>query len=234
MRTQVTPLLNIFNSLIREGFEKFGRYYSSYRGIVSNVDDPDKFGRVKVVVPQVTGKFELDYWAWPKGNFSGKGYGSQVIPQKGDMVWVSFEMGNPRKPLWEHGHFSFRPDGKTPEKPTDLGNVKNFWFKTPNGHIIEFDDENGRIVLTPNDVFLVGDKNVTEKAVLGNKLVDKLEELCDAVKTIATNAASITVPTAVGPSGVPANASNFIQVNTEVTALKAQLEQILSEVMKLK
>lgn len=57
-----------------------------------------------------------------------------------------------------------------------------------------------------------------ESSVLGESLKSKLEELIDAIVTL-------TVPTAVGPSGPPVNSAQF-------TNIKSQLESILSEKIK--
>lgn len=62
-------------------------------------------------------------------------------------------------------------------------------------------------------------KDTLEKAVLGETLKTKLEELIDAIL-------AITVPTALGPSGTPINAAQF-------STIKSQLDQILSNVNTL-
>ena len=250
MKNPFEPIWNVLNAIFREGLEKFGRYYSSYRGFVFDNEDPEGFGRLKLIIPQITGKAPLEYWAWPKGQFSGEGYGMQITPQKGDMVWVEFEMGNPRVPIWDYGHFSFKEDGKTPQKPDieELKSLKNFWFMTPDGHRIELDDENMQIVVTLLEKLMLGDKDVTEPVPLGNILKEKLETLCTKTATACTKAqsmntkiATITVPTAVGPSGVPVNAADFVslaadfaQIKADVDTLKGELDEILSEVIFVK
>ena len=75
-----------------------------------------------------------------------------------------------------------------------------------------------RIVETCSDIRL-GSENVTESAVLGNKLKTQLENLIDSIT-------SLTVPTAFGPSGTPINSSAF-------TSIKNQLSSILSQKVKL-
>lgn len=154
-------MIEIFNKLLTQGIEAFGRYYGSYRGYVIDNEDPEGFGRLKIMVPQITGIDVIDYWAWPKGVYSGKGYGSQIIPEKKDMVWVEFEYGSPRKPIWMHGHFANQIDDKTSEKPDELKDIKNFWFKTPGGHIVEMDDTNQWVkVTTSKGVTLQMDEDV--------------------------------------------------------------------------
>ena len=118
------------------GLEYFGRYYSRYRGFVYDRNDPEHRGRLRLVIPTTTRKEPMEYWA-PGIHYAGKGYGSQVIPKTGDVVWVTFEHGDPRFPIWEHGYF-----GKG-EDDDRLHGYDNHWFKTPAGHIVELDDTLG-------------------------------------------------------------------------------------------
>lgn len=141
----IEQIYKIFNDLSLYGLEKLGLYLSKYRGFVANVDDPQGYGRLQLQVPDVYGDSTYTYWAWPSSNFSGIGYGSQVLPQTNDLVWVEFERGNPKKPIWSHGHF-----GKN-EKPLNLRNPKNYWFKTPGGHLVELDDDTRAITITDSN-----------------------------------------------------------------------------------
>lgn len=43
-----------------------GSYTGLYRALVADSNDPDNLGRVKLIVPQVTGETHTD-WAWPIG-----------------------------------------------------------------------------------------------------------------------------------------------------------------------
>jgi len=131
----MNPLIQVIKSIARYGLESFGKYYSTYRGYVFDVEDPENLCRLKVIVPQV-GKQPFNVWAWPKNSFNGKGYGSQCLPQKGDLVWVSFEGGCPEVPLWEHGHRGRKeiPDGD------EFKDKKSYWFKTPKGNWVNFYD----------------------------------------------------------------------------------------------
>ena len=120
------------------GFEYFGVFYGKYRGVVVSNQDPEKLGRLKVNVPQISGKNIMETWAWPCGLVGGDDFGVFFIPPKGASVWVSFENGDPNHPIWEGGHWS---RGKTPEvvkrtKPS------NRVFQTK-GWILEMDDEEG-------------------------------------------------------------------------------------------
>lgn len=124
------------------GLEHFGRYYGIYKGFVSDNDDPEGLGRLKLSVPQVYGNGKTyEYWAFPKGMYAGKGYGQFVIPEKGDAVWVQFENGDSRFPVWEFGWFG---RGEVPEGASPSVKI----FKTPSGHTIMLDDANDSIEIT--------------------------------------------------------------------------------------
>ena len=130
-------LAELFNTLITVGLERFNLYYSEYRGIVVDNKDPENLHRVKLQVPQVFGQYTLDYWAWPKNIRANKDEGFQMLPKKNEIVWVSFEHGNPRRPVWSYG---YRGDGDyIDEELTDPNIV---WFKTRAGHKIVVDDTN--------------------------------------------------------------------------------------------
>lgn len=142
------PLTQFIKNITFKGLEKYGRYYSSYRGFVINNEDPESFNRLQLKVPNVYGNDIMTEWAWPK-TFSGPQYGCQNIPEKKEMVWVEFEQGDVRRPIWNYGHFG-KPGGKH-DIPEALRNIKNRWFKTPGGHLIEFDDNDDEIRLTHSD-----------------------------------------------------------------------------------
>ena len=136
----MSPIVKILNDLIYNGFEYFGKYYSKYRAFVVSNEDPLHYNRIKVEVPGIMGLNEL--WVYGTNQFSGKGYGAQILPQVGEVVWIEFEQGNPNKPIWSHGHFG---EGDIPK---ELQNPKIFWFKTPKGLLAEMDDDKDEIRLT--------------------------------------------------------------------------------------
>jgi hypothetical protein len=80
----------------------------TYCGVVENVKDPEKLGRVKVRVPHVYGFIGQNDLPWampagmPAGNSSAAG-GFSHLPEVGDQVLVRFLDGEPEKPIWEWG-----------------------------------------------------------------------------------------------------------------------------------
>jgi len=146
----MNPITEFIKNIVYKGLEKYGRYYSSYRGFVIKNEDPESLNRLQLKVPNVYGDNTYEYWTYPKNCFSGPGYGCQVIPEKGDMVWVEFEMGDVRRPIWSHGHFG-KTAGNHDIQNKSLRNIKSYWFKTPGGHSIEFIDNPSEIRIVSKD-----------------------------------------------------------------------------------
>jgi uncharacterized protein involved in type VI secretion and phage assembly len=66
-------------------------------GIVTNNNDPDTRGRVKVSLPWLSPAYESD-WARVAQFGAGKKSGALFTPEVGDEVLVGFEFGDPRRP----------------------------------------------------------------------------------------------------------------------------------------
>lgn len=83
--------------------DEFGnrRFPGTYRGVVTETNDPLNKGRVKVQVPQVLAS-TVTNWAWPIVPVSNI---EASIPAIGEGVFVTFEGGDPSFPLWS-GRFS--------------------------------------------------------------------------------------------------------------------------------
>lgn len=122
------------------GLESLGLYYSSYRAFVVDNEDPEFLGRLKLRAPQIHGDEIPDLWAYSRGIYSGAGVGFFAIPAKGEMVWISFESGDVRKPIWEYGHFG---TGDMPDAMKNNGTKPtNQVWQSYSGHRIELDDNN--------------------------------------------------------------------------------------------
>jgi phage baseplate assembly protein gpV len=117
---------------LEAGIEK---RYGKYRGLVTNVDDPAKMGRIKAKIPKLLGNYDCN-WAMPCVPFAGDSHGIQFLPQIGDGVWIEFENGDPNKPIWVG--FWWKPE----TLPTSLkGSYQpgNRYIWLPDGSYIEFD-----------------------------------------------------------------------------------------------
>lgn len=138
------PLVEIFIDIIYNGLEKFGKYYSTYRAWVIDNDDPQKLQKLKLIIPGIRNN-PSDKWVPPCNVFYGINWGSQCIPPKGALVWVEFEKGDPNYPIWRHGYPGTDDTRVTPDR---LKSVNNFWFMTPQGSIVEMNDDLGTITVT--------------------------------------------------------------------------------------
>ena len=161
---------DFIEKIVYYGLESIGKYYSSYRGYVVDKDDPDNMGRILVQVPVIARGKTISIWAWPKHVFSGSGYGIQVLPPKGDMVWVEFESGNSSSPMWFHGHFALD------EKPEEFASPQVYGFKSPKGQIIIIDDRDDVEKIIINHGENAGLVKVIELTEMMNKNEQKINE----------------------------------------------------------
>lgn len=141
------PLVSALKDMVYFGMETFGRYYSCYRAFVSSNEDPLILQRLQLVIPEIGGSTPYTYWAIPKGVFSGVGYGAQIVPRRGDLVWVEFERGHPDAPIYSLGHFGH---DEIPVDDPDLADVNCIWLKSPYGHLIKINDTKKYISISTN------------------------------------------------------------------------------------
>jgi hypothetical protein len=126
---------SILANIRKFGLEFVGLYYGSYPAYVINNEDPRGMNMIQVSLPTLLNPTSELPWALPKGVFSGDNYGAQCLPVVGDMVWVEFQMGRLKNPIWSH---YFPSKGS---KPEEFKSTKVYGFKTPKGHIITLDDD---------------------------------------------------------------------------------------------
>ena len=77
------------------------RLHGNVIGVVTNNNDPDTLGRVKVGFPWLAPDYESD-WARCVQSSMGKEWGNLFVPEVGDEVLVGFEFGDARRPyiMW--------------------------------------------------------------------------------------------------------------------------------------
>lgn len=75
-------------------------YFGMYQGVVCNIKDPEKRGRIKVTCPKVLGEKIESAWCDPCIPVSYDGGGDICIPKIDETVWVMFIEGNPNKPVY--------------------------------------------------------------------------------------------------------------------------------------
>jgi uncharacterized protein involved in type VI secretion and phage assembly len=203
-------------------------------GIVSNNNDPKKWGRVRVKFPTLTEEHESN-WARVVSAGAGTARGFDCLPEVNDEVLVAFEHGDIHRPYVIGGVWN--GTDAPPEVVTDSvvnGKVRLRTFKTRLGHKLQFVEE---------------DKAPTKKGVYLNTIgghnlrlndSDKFAELettgghkfraDDSTKVISlTSTGDITVKT--GTSGttkdLTINAANMTLTATTNITLKVGSSKIV-------
>lgn len=134
--------MNLFNVLVdRESKDAIaGRIYGAVIGIVTNNEDPEGLGRVKVKFPWLSAD-EESTWARLATLMAGNERGIYFLPEVDDEVLVIFEQGDVRFPyiigaLWNG-------KDKPPTTNTD-GNNNIREIVSRSGHVIRLNDEEGK------------------------------------------------------------------------------------------
>jgi hypothetical protein len=108
------------------------RYYGKYRSFVTDNDDPEVQGRLRLTIPSVLGDSETA-WAMPCLPFGGVGYGLYLVPEVGAAVWAEFEEGDLSRPIWTGVLHTSPPGEEMTGPPVRV-------LRTPGGHVLLFDD----------------------------------------------------------------------------------------------
>lgn len=194
---------------VQNGLEYFGMYYGMYRATVADNNDPEYLGRLKVKVPQIYSDVP-EKWVFPRGVIGGKKGGQNWLPSVGDHIWITFENGNPKYPIWEYGWWT---KDTLPERakrnPQD-----SYLFYTPNGNYIELNDEKDYVRIENKKGFVT---EINQKGVYigssSKNLFDVLDKLIKAAENTKTS-------TNLGPQP-------FINV-AEWSAVKTEFENFLT------
>jgi uncharacterized protein involved in type VI secretion and phage assembly len=111
--------------------------FGPYRGIVTNVNDPEGLGRIRAKVHELFGDEGETDWAWPCVPFGGGGAGALTLPKTNDPVWIEFVAGDISRPVWKGFWFN-----KTDTPPEGAGPDLRV-FESKAGHRVEFGDAEG-------------------------------------------------------------------------------------------
>lgn len=190
-----------------------GRWYGVVVATVTDIDDPDGQGRVKVKLdwaPDAGGGDGYAAWARMATLFAGDNRGSWFIPDVGDEVLVAFEHGDPRRPYVLGGLWNGKD--KPPQSMSSGNNLKV--IRSRNGVKITLDDKSGQETLkleTPGGQKLTmkdGPGAVTIEDSNGNSV--KLETsgiTITAAAKVTVNASQVAV--SAGMVKVDAGMSTF-------------------------
>lgn len=156
------------------------RFYGLSVGLVTNNQDPENLGRVKVRFPWLPDQNE-SYWARVVTPMAGDNRGLYCLPEVNDEVLVAFEHGIVEFPyvlgaLWNG-------KDRPPETNADGQNNRRV-LKSRSGHIIRLDDSEGEekieiidktaqnsivINVQENSIVITAESNITLQAK-GGKL----------------------------------------------------------------
>ena len=114
-------------------------YFGKYRGVVTDVDDPNDQCRIRATVPAVLGD-QACGWAMPAAPFAGDGHGMVMLPKVGSGVWIEFEAGRLDNPIWSGAWWA---SGQRPEPKG--ANVRV--FVSEKGHKLILDDDADEVKL---------------------------------------------------------------------------------------
>lgn len=139
------------------------QYYGIYQAVVSNIKDPKKRGRIKVICPTVLCEAE-SAWCDPVVYPVCKDYdGDFCVPSVNEAVWIMFMNGDINKPVYLGGWYS---DNKTPVG-NDYSSVDKFRIISFNGSAIlmkkgtiELVSGNASILLKNTGVEITGNLKV--------------------------------------------------------------------------
>lgn len=113
---------------------------------VSDVNDPEHQGRVKLTFPWMSDDYVSD-WARTVQSGAGKDRGAMVVPEVGDEVLVAFEQQDPSRPYVIGGLFNGidKPkSGGIPVVDTGSGAINRRSFISRNGHRVDILDDTGK------------------------------------------------------------------------------------------
>jgi phage protein D/phage baseplate assembly protein gpV len=142
---------------------------------VTNLDDPDDLGRVKVKYPGLGTNPEIEsYWVRIAAPMAGPQRGFMCLPEVNDEVLIAFEHGDVSRPyivgaLWS----STDKPPKPKSEAIAQGKVNQRVLKTRAGHLIVLDDKQGEeqvsVTSKSGHTVILDDKSGSEKITIKDK-----------------------------------------------------------------
>lgn len=197
-------MADLVKTIVHQGIEALGRFYSIYRAIVVQNDDPLASNRLKVAIPGIQGGMTL--WALPRNQHGSEQTGFKYLaPAIGDVVYVSFEGGDPSKPLWEYHSWASGQMPKGLDAPYLCG------FITPNGISVIFDDSSGTL-----DLYLPGKARVFAK--------DRITVVSESTVQIASTDGTVAIN-----KGENGGAINIKDLTDKLNKLVGEVDDLRSK-----
>lgn len=159
------------------------RVFGVVTAVVTNNQDPEKLGRVKLKFPWLSEEEESD-WARVATPMAGKERGVFLLPEVEDEVLVAFERGDPHYPYVLGGLWS---QSAPPAQTNEDGKNDIREIRSRSGHVVRLNDRDGEetieiidgsqknsIVISSKDdtITITADADVTIESMNG-KLVLK-------------------------------------------------------------
>lgn len=199
-------MINIKELLMERGIESLGRFYSIYRGMVMDNNDPNHMNSLQVAIPEVQGGIIV--WALPFGQHGGLKTGFKYLaPEIGDTVYIMFEYGNPSKPLWTYHGFGLEQIPEELDDPNKMGII------TPNGNMVILDETSGELnIFTEGNITIKSNKVIqfqngsNEGLIKINELTNKLNHTISELEALRSSFNTHThsgVQTGGGTSAIP-------------------------------
>ena len=189
-----------------------GRIQGVVVGIVTNNQDPDGLGRVKVNFPWLSDVDEST-WARIAAPMAGDQRGVYFLPEVEDEVLVAFEHGDVRFPyvlgaLW---------NGKdAPPASNDDGKNNVRIIKSRSGHVIKLNDEDGKETI---EIVDKSEKNSILIDTANNSIAvtsDKDITLSASNGTIKLDAQKIEINSS-GPTKIAAGSTASVEASATLT-----------------
>jgi uncharacterized protein involved in type VI secretion and phage assembly len=170
------------------------RYYGVAEALVTDSDDPEHEGRVKVQFPWFDENMESE-WCRVRQLYAGNDYGTFFVPEVGDEVLVAFIHGDMRMPIILGGLYNGQDkppsfhDGTTKDQKMirtkgqheilmdDSSGEERIQIKTKGGHICDLNDKEKKITIVDssgnNSIVIDANANtVTIKSSSGKLIFD--------------------------------------------------------------
>jgi uncharacterized protein involved in type VI secretion and phage assembly len=205
--------------ILTEQTKNSQKFYGIMVGIVTNNQDPEGLGRVKVKIPRLSGDDESN-WARIATFMAGKDRGAFFLPEVDDEVLVAFECGDINMPyvigaLWNgvDKPFETNSDGKNDKRV----------IKSRSGHLIRLDDKDGAEKI---EIIDKTGKNLITFDTRNNKIAiasDKDIELSAPKGKVTINAQDVEIKSSAATK-VEAGAGMDLKASANMTIKGATVE----------
>lgn len=190
-------------------------YFGKYRAFVHDNEDPEMRGRVKLLVPSVSGDVPTD-WALPCFPYGGaKDLGFFAVPPNKAAVMCEFIEGDINAPIWTGAIWRSAED--VAKEITDKKPTVKLW-KTEAGHYLKFEDKEG-------DEHITLESKAKATATLDHKGSIALTDAKGATVTLDADKGEVLVKDANGneilmnSSGITAKDGNGNKIVTEASGI---------------